>query len=231
MLAKMSSWAPDRITALLNLRDALSQTVLLGVTTNIDFLIRLLESSHVQESDYDTAFLEKFQFEKRFLSNDVLKAFTSVATSTSVKGPWSADGWRLTGMPTATISGYINGERFDTPSAFDPSLSVDYYRNDAEFWIHHPSFGTWLIKESDDQPRIGDKHSNEILSPMPGVVVAIHASIGDQVSPGDPLIVIEAMKMEHIVRAKHAGEITRCLVTVGGNVRAGQFLIEVVDNV
>ncbi len=231
MLAKMSSWGPDRTTALLRLREALSQTVLLGVTTNIDFLIHLLDSSPVQQSDYDTGFLEKFQIEKIIPSYEVLKAFSSVATSTSVNGPWGADGWRLAGMPAATVSGYIDGERYDIPVVFDPSFAVDYYRNDAEFWIHHPSFGTWLIKKSDDRRRIGDKHSNEIMSPMPGVVVAVHAAIGDQVSIGDPLIVIEAMKMEHIVRAKHAGQITQCLVAVGGNVRAGQFLIEVVDNV
>ena len=231
MLAKISSWGPDRATALVRLPEALSQTVLLGVTTNIDFLIHLLESSPVQQSDYDTAFLEKFQIEKIVPSAVVLKAFSSVATSTSAKGPWSADGWRLAGMPNATVSGYIDGERYDIPLVSDPDFAVDYYRNDAEFWIHHPSFGTWLIKKSDDRRRIGDKHSNEIMSPMPGVVVAVHASIGDQVSIGDPLVVIEAMKMEHIVRAKHAGQVTQCMVAVGANVRAGQFLIEVFDNV
>ena len=231
MLAKISSWGSNRASALARLREALSKTVLLGVTTNIDFLIQLLESSPVQQADYDTAFLEKFQIEKVVPSAAVLSAFSSAATSTSIKGPWHLDGWRLTGMPNATIAGYVAGERFDVPLVFDSDLSVDYFRNDSEFWIHHSSFGTWLIKESDERRRIGDKHDNEILSPMPGVVVAVHASIGDQVSIGDPLIVIEAMKMEHIVRAKHAGQITQCLVAVGANVRAGQFVIEVIENV
>ncbi len=231
MLAKISSWGLDRASALVRLREALSKTVLLGVTTNIDFLIQLLLSSAVQQGDYDTAFLEKFQIEKVVPPVAVLNAFSSVATLTSTRSPWLADGWRLAGMPNATIAGYIGGERYDIPLVFDPDFPVDYYRNNAEFWIHHPSFGTWLIKESDDRRRIGDKHSNEILSPMPGVVVAVPALIGDQVSIGDPLVVIEAMKMEHIVRAKQPGQITQCLVTVGASVRAGQFLIEVVDNV
>jgi biotin carboxyl carrier protein len=43
--------------------------------------------------------------------------------------------------------------------------------------------------------------------------------------------VIEAMKMEHIVRARHAGQIAKCHVAFGTNVRAGQLLLEVTENV
>jgi acetyl-CoA/propionyl-CoA carboxylase biotin carboxyl carrier protein len=62
-------------------------------------------------------------------------------------------------------------------------------------------------------------------------VIAVKVAIGDEVSVGDPLVVIEAMKMEHIVRARHAGRIAKCHVDVGSNVRVGQLLLEVVENV
>jgi biotin carboxyl carrier protein len=66
---------------------------------------------------------------------------------------------------------------------------------------------------------------------MPGVVVAVNVEIGDQVKIGDPLVVIEAMKMEHIVRARRAGIIAKCNAVFGAKVRVGELLIEVVEDV
>ena len=76
-----------------------------------------------------------------------------------------------------------------------------------------------------------DRLSDEIVSPMPGVVIAVNVAIGDQVTIGDPLVVIEAMKMEHIVRARRAGHVVQCNVVFGANVRVGQLLLEVVEDV
>ena len=69
------------------------------------------------------------------------------------------------------------------------------------------------------------------MSPMPGVVIAVNVENGDQVKIGDPLVIIEAMKMEHIVRAKRAGYVAACSVAIGAKVRVGALLLEVVDNV
>jgi propionyl-CoA carboxylase alpha chain len=66
---------------------------------------------------------------------------------------------------------------------------------------------------------------------MPGMVIAINVSLGDQVKIGDPLVVIEAMKMEHIVRAKRPGRVVKCNVSSGSKVRVGQVLVEVVGDV
>ena len=66
---------------------------------------------------------------------------------------------------------------------------------------------------------------------MPGVVIAVNVVIGDEVKIGDSLVIIEAMKMEHIVRAKRSGRIGSCTVALGAKVRVGQPLLEVVDNV
>jgi len=58
-------------------------------------------------------------------------------------------------------------------------------------------------------------------APMPGSVVAVHVSDGDTVSAGDPLVAIEAMKMEHQVLAPHDG-VVHLLVAVGDQVRRDQ---------
>lgn len=231
MLAKISCWGNDRASALERLREVLSDTVLLGVTTNIDFLIALLDSPDVHESNYDTKFLEAQDFERALPSAAVLSAYATIAASSSQFGSWHADGWRLNGMPRATITAYIDGVRYDIPTESDSTLVVDSYRDDADYWLHNRSFGTWLVKESGGRRVSKDQLSGEIVSPMPGIVIAVNVVIGDQVMVGDPLLVIEAMKMEHVVRARRAGQVTKCNVAFGANVRVGQLLLEVVEDV
>ena len=121
--------------------------------------------------------------------------------------------------------------RFDVATPVKSKLVIDSFLADSEYWIHHQSFGTWQIKDANDQQVSKDRLSDEIVSPMPGVVIAINVSNGDRVEIGDPLVVIEAMKMEHIVRAKRAGRVVECKVTSGAKVRVGQRLLEVVDDV
>ncbi|HWU29775.1 MAG TPA: acetyl-CoA carboxylase biotin carboxyl carrier protein subunit, partial [Microbacterium sp.] len=58
-------------------------------------------------------------------------------------------------------------------------------------------------------------------APMPGSVVALHVADGDTVREGDPLVSIEAMKMEHPVLAPHDGTV-HLLVAVGDQVRRDQ---------
>lgn len=66
----------------------------------------------------------------------------------------------------------------------------------------------------------------EILSPLPGTVTEIMVSPGSQVQPGDPLLVIEAMKMKNTIRAGRAGTIAEVHVIVGQSVQHKQPLLE-----
>jgi 3-methylcrotonyl-CoA carboxylase alpha subunit len=63
----------------------------------------------------------------------------------------------------------------------------------------------------------------ELRSPMPGTVVALVAEQGALVDQGDPVVVIEAMKMEHVVRASAAG-VVDVRVGVGDRVERGDLL-------
>jgi propionyl-CoA carboxylase alpha chain len=62
---------------------------------------------------------------------------------------------------------------------------------------------------------------------MPGTVVRIAVAHGDSVSAHDPIIVLEAMKMEHAIRAPAAGLVTEVNVRVGQTVDTGTELARV----
>ncbi|HEY9307874.1 MAG TPA: biotin/lipoyl-containing protein, partial [Microbacterium sp.] len=66
----------------------------------------------------------------------------------------------------------------------------------------------------------------ELRAPMPGAVVALHVADGAVVAPGDRIVTIEAMKMEHPVVAPHAG-VVRLDVATGDQVRRDQVLAHV----
>jgi acetyl/propionyl-CoA carboxylase alpha subunit/acetyl-CoA carboxylase carboxyltransferase component len=64
-----------------------------------------------------------------------------------------------------------------------------------------------------------------VPAPLPGTVTSVAVSPGDRVAPGDELMVLEAMKMEHEVRAERAGFVHAVTVDVGGTVAAGTTLL------
>jgi acetyl-CoA/propionyl-CoA carboxylase biotin carboxyl carrier protein len=231
MLAKISCWGEDRQSAVTFLRTALSNTVLLGVTTNIDFLIALLDRAEIRESNFDTKYLEQIEMERAIPTLAVLDAYAALTIKATEIDSWRPDGWRLNGMPEARIAAYVDGVRYDVPVANRSTLIVDSFRDDSGYWLHHKSFGTWLIKETSERRTSTDRVDEEIVSPMPGIVIAVNVTIGDEVAVGDPLVVIEAMKMEHIVRAASPGRVVNCDVTLGTNVQVGQLLLKVVADV
>ena len=64
-------------------------------------------------------------------------------------------------------------------------------------------------------------------SPMPGLVLRILVSVGQHVQPGEPLVVLEAMKMEQTIKTSIHGEVRAVLVKCGDIVAPGQMLVEI----
>jgi glutaconyl-CoA/methylmalonyl-CoA decarboxylase subunit gamma len=64
-----------------------------------------------------------------------------------------------------------------------------------------------------------------VRSPMPGRIVRVLVAVGDEVEPGQALLVVEAMKMENELRAKRAGRIAEVLVAVGATVEGNAKLL------
>jgi len=66
-----------------------------------------------------------------------------------------------------------------------------------------------------------------LTAPMPGVITKVMVVVGDEVTKGQPLLALEAMKMEHLIRAPHAGVVKRVAASPGSMVQAGTELVEV----
>jgi 3-methylcrotonyl-CoA carboxylase alpha subunit len=65
-----------------------------------------------------------------------------------------------------------------------------------------------------------------LLTPLPGTLVAVHVTTGQQVARGAPLVTVEAMKMEHTLTAPYDGTVTRVAFGLTERVAAGAVLVE-----
>jgi acetyl-CoA/propionyl-CoA carboxylase, biotin carboxylase, biotin carboxyl carrier protein len=91
--------------------------------------------------------------------------------------------------------------------------------------------GTWHLREAEEQRihRAAGEQQAEILSPMPGNVIAVQAESGAEVAEGDVVVVVEAMKMEHSLPAPVSGRV-EVLVSVGQQVTVDQVLARLVPD-
>ena len=83
----------------------------------------------------------------------------------------------------------------------------------SEFAVHMP------IKEAPDTSKF-------LLCPMPGLVMSVEVAEGDEVKAGQPLAVIEAMKMENILRAERDGRIAAVKAAAGDSLAVDQVILE-----
>jgi propionyl-CoA carboxylase alpha chain len=69
--------------------------------------------------------------------------------------------------------------------------------------------------------------AGSLLAPMPGTVVRVAVAVGDKVEAGTPMVILEAMKMEHVVAAPAAGVVAEVAVQAGQAVDGGAELARV----
>ena len=74
---------------------------------------------------------------------------------------------------------------------------------------------------------VGTRVSPEVTAPMPGKVLRVFVREGEEVSPGDDLLILEAMKMETRITADGKGTVRKVLVAEGDMVDGGQVMIEI----
>lgn len=96
--------------------------------------------------------------------------------------------------------------------------------------------GTWLGRDGDawqvrhhdpvaaSLTRAGQAGADSLTAPMPGTVTVVKVAVGDEVDAGQSLLVVEAMKMEHVISAPHAGTVTELDVSPGATVAMDQVL-------
>ena len=98
-----------------------------------------------------------------------------------------------------------------------------------------PNGAIWLGADGDawpllphdpvaDRSAAATAHHGALTAPMPGTVTVVETSLGDEVRRGQPLLVLEAMKMEHVISAPHDGTVTELRVVAGTAVAMEEVL-------
>jgi biotin carboxyl carrier protein len=87
-------------------------------------------------------------------------------------------------------------------------------------WVIAPDLG------GRQRGAIGGKDAlGQVTAPLAGVVIAVRVAVGDVITVGQPLLVIEAMKMQNEIQAPHAGTVTAVHCEAGGRVEQGALVI------
>ncbi|RIK43946.1 MAG: hypothetical protein DCC55_04145 [Chloroflexi bacterium] len=146
----------------------------------------------------------------------------------------SADGYRVTiGGRTYLVQGQVrsngqldllvNGQRhrfYSARSADQPNRRM--------IWLDGQ---TWALTAVDPRARRSGqvvRHTEDTVNaPVPGQVRAILVAVGDTVSAGDPLLILEAMKMEMRILAPETGKVSKINCALGDVVVRGQWLVEI----
>ncbi|MFV5212090.1 acetyl/propionyl/methylcrotonyl-CoA carboxylase subunit alpha [Azonexus caeni] len=276
MIAKLIVWDETRDGALARMRKALADYRVAGLTTNIDFLSRLVACPAFAKADLDTGLIER---QKDFLfpaAQPVPRDALLVATvgellweqhaaklaaqhSGDPYSPWHArDGWRMNLSAARTIS-FMDGETLveagvrylgerweitlggETTVASGRKLEGDRFAVELDDRRLIASVvavddkrtvflqgSTYSLLRDDPLHRVdaGDSHGAGLTAPMPGKVVALLAQPGQKVEKGTPLLILEAMKMEHTITAPAAGTLKAFCYAAGEQVSDGAALVE-----
>ncbi|HEU4942763.1 MAG TPA: biotin carboxylase N-terminal domain-containing protein [Gaiellaceae bacterium] len=175
MIAKLIAHGPTRDEALARLADALSETEVAGVTTNLPFLRWLVSHPAVRAGRTTTAFLTDYPP----LSEPPLRL---------PDGPWDGS-WRL---------------NLPSPAPHSPP-DVD---------------------EAAHAAGAGGAVESTLTAPMPGTVIRVLAKEGETVAHRQPLLVLEAMKMETPVVSPYDAVVKAVHVAEGDRVAGGAVLVE-----
>ncbi|MCZ4608344.1 acetyl/propionyl/methylcrotonyl-CoA carboxylase subunit alpha [Streptomyces sp. Lzd4kr] len=246
MLSKVIAYGPDRATALRKLRAALAETVTLGVQTNAGFLRRLLAHPAVVAGELDTGLVERVVDD--LVATDVPDEVYEAAAAVRLDGlrpagdgwtdPFSVpSGWRLGGA-ARPVSFHL---RAQDPVEYAPrgsaevtddgvSVTLDGVRHTfhrAADWLGRDG-DAWHVRDHDPVAAslTGAAHAgaDSLTAPMPGTVTVVKVAVGDEVTAGQSLLVVEAMKMEHVISAPHAGTVAELDVAPGATVAMDQVL-------
>ncbi|MER7563543.1 biotin carboxylase N-terminal domain-containing protein [Streptomyces sp. NPDC097941] len=248
MLSKVIAYGPDRATALRKLRAALARTVTLGVQTNAGFLRRLLAHPAVVAGELDTGLVERVVDD--LVSTDVPDEVYEAAAAVRLEAlrprgegwtdPFSVpSGWRLGGSGFTKAVGFplsvqepVEYVPRGTHTVTDDQVTVtlDGVRHTfhrAGDWVGRDG-DAWHVRDHDpvaaSLTRGGHAGAESLTAPMPGTVTVVKVAVGDEVAAGQSLLVVEAMKMEHVISAPHAGTVAELDVTPGTTVAMDQVL-------
>ncbi len=274
MIAKLIVWGENRDQARARMIQALGDTQVVGVHTNVAFLSRLMSDAAFAASDLDTGLIGR---QRQTLLPPphacepewVALASAAVLASESqvmqdVQDPWAkTDGWRLGGTyqrelhwldgETHRLATFVqdqHGRAFaidgihakaewkvldaSQPGVFDLQLSWNGRHQTGKVVkdgerMHLFSLGRHATLTLHDPLAHADEedveHAGGLTAPMPGKIIAVQVKAGDKVKRGEPLLVMEAMKMEHTISAPSDGTVKEVFFSVGEQVADAAVLI------
>jgi 3-methylcrotonyl-CoA carboxylase alpha subunit len=270
MLAKIITHGQDRSEAIARMRRALSSFSVAGVTTNRNFLLRVLSHPDFVAGKLDTHFIETHAAALSAPPTDAARLESAAIAATlaaheerlaSRPGPSVPSGFRINDFAPQWVE-YVSGEDairieyrsragrrfFVTAIGAAPPRSSEVrlehvagasvsftegdirrkarvVRDGARHHVLLDGHATTLVERPRFPPPDAGVAKGGCVAPMPGAIVEVLVSEGDAVTAGQVLLRMEAMKMEHSVKAPRDGVITRVLVTVGDQVEADALLV------
>jgi propionyl-CoA carboxylase alpha chain len=259
MMAKVIAHAPTREQAARKLAGVLSRARIHGLTTNRDQLVRVLRDLRFLRGDVDTGFLERgpdwylgypdegvpvaavaaaLALAERDAAARTVQRGVPVAWRNVLSQPqvtefdgdievrwWGGrDGYGTEGVTViATSPTEVTLEADGVRTTYAVSVVGDVIDVDGPHGHTHLRRTPRFVDPADAVA------SGSLLAPMPGTVVSVSVKEGQQVEAGQPVLVLEAMKMQHTVRAPGAGTVTEIDVQPGAQVAAGEVLAVVED--
>ncbi len=234
MLAKVIAHGRHRAESLERLTAALDATVILGLTTNLRFLRWLVREPAVREGLARTDTLERIwppdDWERRARIPDA--AWTAAARALMADRP--SDGFRLNAAPSLRLAAEDEIRTVHVvPGGAATRAALVSDRDEVHLDLAGRSIAFRLARPPDVDRAASAAAAahgtgpSELVAPMPGQVLSIGAPVGSEVEPGDIVVTLEAMKMEHAVTSTRAGTVTDVFVRAGEQVTRGQRLATV----
>ena len=247
MIAKVIVHGADRAEALRKLRVALGEIEISGVTTNSNFLRKLAAHTGFARGEVDTGLIAR---DLALLVDETAVAPVDLAvaaiTLAGLRPPFATfagftlwdEMWRCVlisrgGEPSdvwlrVVSETAVEVDGLDRPLVWDGAQWGPHrrcaVRTDDQVWVFGPQ--TLVFDRVDLLARGGATFGGDaVLAPMPGLIHGVSVSVGDQVIEGQRLMVLEAMKMEHILRAPRDGVVASVDAALGDQVTAGQMLV------
>jgi 3-methylcrotonyl-CoA carboxylase alpha subunit len=250
MIAKLIVWDEDRDRALTRLARALRDYRIAGTTTNVEFLYNLISVPAFRAAELDTGFIERHR-EQIFRSGDredpalvalaalylllrrELAAGDFAAASVDPWSPWhSARSWRCNEPATQELRLELDGREL----AITASAEGEYFLLQSELGQARVSgrlAGDTLHASLDGHRQsvtaaaagAEEEAEGALTAPMNGTVIAVRVAPGATAAKGDVLLVLEAMKMEHSIRAPADGVVAEIFYAEGDLVDGGAELV------
>jgi acetyl-CoA carboxylase biotin carboxylase subunit len=234
MIAKLVAHAATREGASDLLAQACAEVEVWPVKTNAAFLARCLDHPDFIAGEIDTGFIEA-RLEALAPQAEPSQAALAAAAAALLleddrrtnepASPWrELTGFRTNAAPRDSIRLYLGETPVEAPLDVEELTDNVLLTDDGEIVVFDAGDAFVLTERPPVKDAAHAAGDGSVRAPMPGKVVAVTVAVGDKVVRGQPLLTLEAMKMEHALTAPFDGEVEALSVSVGDQVSEGTTL-------